>query len=47
MQPYSTDVRIRVVQVYEHREGARRRLASTFRVSLSCVRRLLKHSIEN
>lgn len=43
MKPYSTDLRIRVVQAYEHREGAMRQLATTFRVSLSCVRRLLKH----
>src|SRR5919109_3420855 len=43
MKPYSTDLRTRVVQAYEHREGAMRQLATTFRVSLSCVRRLLKH----
>jgi transposase len=43
MKPYSTDLRIRVVQAYEHREGTMRQLATTFRVSLSFVRRLLKH----
>jgi transposase len=43
MTPDSTDLRIRVVQAYEHREGAMRQLATTFRVSLSFVRRLLKH----
>jgi transposase len=43
MKPYSTDLRMRVVPAYEHREGAMRRLATTFRVSLSFVRRLLKH----
>jgi transposase len=43
MKPYSTDLRIRVVQAYENREGALRQLATTFRVSLSFVRRLLKH----
>jgi transposase len=43
MKPYSTDLRIRGVQAYENREGAMRQLAITFRVSLSCVRRLLKH----
>jgi transposase len=42
MKPYSTDLRIRVVRAYEDREGAMRRLATTFRVSLSFVRRLLK-----
>jgi transposase len=43
MKPYSTDLRIRVVQAYENREGAMRQLATTLRVNLSCVRRLLKH----
>jgi transposase len=43
MKPYSTDLRIRVVQAYENREGAMRQLVITFRVSLSFVRRLLKH----
>jgi transposase len=43
MKPYSTDLRTRVVQAYEHREGAMRQLATTFRVSLSFVRRLIKH----
>ena len=42
MKPYSTDLRTRVVQAYEDRAGAMRRLATTFRVSLSFVRRLLK-----
>ena len=46
MKPYSTDLRMRVVQAYEHREGAMRQLATTFRVSLSFVRRLLKHDRE-
>ena len=41
LKPYSTDLRIRVVQAYEDRAGAMRRLATTFRVSLSFVRRLL------
>jgi transposase len=42
MKPYSTDLRIRVVRAYEDREGAMRRLATTFRVGLSFVHRLLK-----
>jgi transposase len=42
MKPYSTDSRTRVVQADEHREGTMRQLATTFRVSLSWVRRLLK-----
>jgi transposase len=42
MKPSSTDLRIRVVRAYEDREGTMRRLATTFRVSLSFVRRLLK-----
>jgi transposase len=46
MKPYSTDLRRRVVQAYEHREGTMRQLATSFRVRVSCVRRLLKHSRE-
>jgi transposase len=46
MKPYSTDLRMRVVQAYENREGAMRQLATTFRVSLSFVRRLRKHDRE-
>jgi transposase len=43
MKPYSTDLRMRVVQAYENHEGAMRQLATTFRVSVSFVRRLLNH----
>jgi hypothetical protein len=43
LQPYSTDVRTRVVQADEHHEGTMRPLAITFRVRLSFVRRRLKH----
>jgi transposase len=46
MKPYSMDLRTRVVQAYEHHDGTMRQLATTFRVSVSCVRRLLKHSRE-
>jgi transposase len=46
MKPDSTDLRMRVVQVYENREGAMRQLATPFRVSLSCVHRLLTHDRE-
>ena len=41
MQPYSMELRSRVVMAYEHREGSMRRLAKTFRVSLSGVRDLI------
>ena len=41
MRPYSRDLRLRIVQAYEHREGSMRQLAARFRVSLSCVRDLL------
>ena len=41
MRPYSTDLRSRVVQAYENREGSMRQLAARFRLSLSCVRDLL------
>jgi len=42
MRPYSQDLRIRVVQAYENHEGSMRQLAARFRLSLSCVRDLLK-----
>jgi transposase len=41
MRPYSRDLRLRVVQAYENREGSMRQLATRFRLSLSCVRDLL------
>ena len=41
MHPYSRDLRSRIVQAYENREGAMRQLAAQFHVSLSCVRALL------
>jgi transposase len=41
MRSYSRDLRIRIVQAYENREGSMRQLATRFRVSLSCVRDLL------
>jgi transposase len=43
MKPYAMDLRTRVVQAYEHHDGAMRQLATTFRVSVSGVRRLRKH----
>lgn len=41
MRPYSRDLRLRIVQAYERREGSRRHLATRFRVSLRCIRDLL------
>lgn len=41
MRSYSRDIRLRIVQAYENREGSMRQLATRFRVSLSCVRDLL------
>jgi transposase len=41
MRPYSQNLRLRVVQAYENREGSMRQLAVRFRLSLSCVRDLL------
>jgi transposase len=41
MRSYSRDLRLRIVQAYENREGSMRQLATRFRVSLSCVRDLL------
>ena len=42
MRPYSRDLRLRVVQAYENREGSMRQLAGRFRLSLSCVRDLIR-----
>lgn len=42
MRPYSRDLRLRVVQAYENHEGSMRQLATRFRLSLSCVRDLLR-----
>ena len=44
MRPYSKDLRLRVVQAYEHHEGSMRQLAARFRLSLSWVRDLLTRS---
>ena len=46
MKPSATDVRTRVVQAYAHHAGAMRQLAPTFRVRVSCVRRLIQPSRE-
>jgi transposase len=37
MKPYTQDLRLRIVQVYEHGEGSMRQVATRFAVSLSCV----------
>lgn len=42
MKPYSNDLRTRVVQAYEKKEGSQRALARRFAVSLSVVHELLK-----
>lgn len=42
LKPYSNDLRQRVVQAYEKKEGSQRELARRFQVSLNFVYRLLK-----
>jgi transposase len=42
MHPYSTDLRERVAAAVDDAEGSQREIASTFRVSLSFVSRLLR-----
>ena len=42
MGPYSMDLRERVAAAVDHHEGSQRQIARTFRVSLSCVVRLLQ-----
>lgn len=41
--PYSSDLRQRVIDAYEAREGSQRQLAERFKVSLSFVRDLMRH----
>lgn len=43
MRPYSEDLRQRVLDAVEHRDGSLRQLATRFRVSLSFIQRLLRH----
>ena len=42
MKAYSVDLRQKVIDAYNQREGAQRQLAKRFRVSLSFVENLLK-----
>jgi transposase len=43
MRPYSEDLRQRVLNAVDHRDGSLRQLALRFRVSLSFIQRLLRH----
>jgi len=38
MKTYSTDLRRKLVQAYEHRLGSQRALANAFGVSLGCLK---------
>ena len=42
MKSYSLDLRQKIVDSYENKEGSIRQLAKRFKVSPDCVRRLLK-----
>ena len=42
MKPYSIDLRQKIIDSYENKEGSIRQLAKRFKVSPDCVRRLLK-----
>lgn len=42
MNPYSLDLRRKIVEAYENREGSQRELAKRFHVSLAFLQRLLK-----
>ena len=42
MKPYSLDLRQKIIDSYENGEGSLRQLARRFKVSLDCVRRLVK-----
>lgn len=45
--PYSPDLRQRVIDAYEAKEGSQRQLAERFKVSLSFVRDLMRHYRRN
>lgn len=42
MKPYSLDLRQKIVESYENKEGSIRQLAKRFKVSPDCVQRLLQ-----
>lgn len=42
MKPYSLDLRQKVMEAYQKREGSQRQLATRFKVSLGFVQNLLK-----
>ncbi len=46
MNSYSLDLRQKIVDCYENKEGSIRQLAKRFKVSPDCVRRLLKRFSE-
>jgi transposase len=41
--PLSVDLRQRILAAYEAKEGSQRQLAERFKVSLSCIRDLMRH----
>ena len=47
MKPYSSDLREKIVTLYQRGDGSIRQLAKRFQVSQDCVRRLLKHHQEH
>jgi len=40
---YSVDLRRRIIEAWENKEGSQRQLAQRFKVSLSFIRNLLRH----
>jgi transposase len=42
MRSYSEDIRVRVINAYQNKEGSQRQIAERFNVSLGFVRKLLK-----
>ncbi len=47
MKPYSIDLRQKIVEAYNNREGSQRQLAKRFKVSLGFIQTLLKRYRES
>ncbi|MEL4896585.1 helix-turn-helix domain-containing protein [Crocosphaera sp. Alani8] len=46
MKPYSLDLRQKIIEAYQNKEGSQRQLAKRFKVSVSFTQKLLKRYCE-
>ncbi|NET06304.1 MAG: transposase [Symploca sp. SIO2B6] len=47
MKPYSLDLRQKILEAYQNREGSQRQLASRFKVSLGFIQNLLRRYLQD